>query len=96
MDAHDPEPERQPDIVDTSPTQLEQLHQLKTSMTVIKGYAQLLERVLVRPTRQPGVADAYLRRLQLEIDRVVVMISRLETSIDVDSGRPSEPHAPDQ
>jgi hypothetical protein len=67
---------------------------IKTRLTTIKGYAQLLERELVRAESAPRHIVRHAARLRQEIDRLVALIRELENSLT--EGRGLAPRAGDE
>jgi nitrogen-specific signal transduction histidine kinase len=57
-----------------------QIHRAKTRLTVIKGYAQMIEREFQRPNADLETAARYLQRLLDEVDRLVAFINRMEAA----------------
>jgi len=59
---------------------------MKTRLTTIKGYAQLLERELDRTHPRPERIEARLAELNHEIERLVALIERIEQTRILNDG----------
>lgn len=62
-------------------------HELKTPLTSIRGYAQLLEQVLNEDTVDPDTARLYINKTQHQIDRVCELVDDLLDVSRIQAGK---------
>ncbi len=58
--------------------QIDQILAVKTRLTTIKGYAQMIERELNRPRLDGGRLSRHAAELNQEIDRMIALIAAME------------------
>jgi nitrogen-specific signal transduction histidine kinase len=67
---------------------IDQLLEVKTRLTTIKGYAQLLEREIDRTQPRSDKLDAQVEELNREIARLVNLVGTIEASMTDGAGSP--------
>jgi hypothetical protein len=67
---------------------IDQLLEVKTRLTTIKGYAQLLEREIERTQPRSDKLDAQVEELNREIARLVKLVGTIEASMTAGAGAP--------